>query len=111
MKNRRKFKRFYKNFEIIYSTKFTQGIKSTSTNISASGMCILSENRYEIETVIQAEFSIPVLDKNIITAGAIVWNNNFFIDNREFYQHGIKFLDINKADQNSIEKYITEMRS
>ncbi|MBN1412649.1 MAG: PilZ domain-containing protein [Spirochaetales bacterium] len=84
--------------------------KSTTRDISAGGICLITERPLPIGTILNLIFYLGGRNSTPIHAkGEIVWTEKFEIGSQVGYDNGIKFTRISNEDRETITSYINKM--
>lgn len=76
-------------------------------NVSGGGLCLLTNSNLTDGQIIQVEFGLPSEGATIIAAGEVVWISPLDEKDVKFkYQFGIKFIEIDKDRQKTINKFV-----
>ncbi|MFC1703897.1 ATP-binding protein [Candidatus Omnitrophota bacterium] len=106
----RRFKRvpFLSTIEIL-SPKDKSGVSNT-VNISAGGICFLSETVLETDTRVKVKFLLPKTKKYITVTSRVAWIKK--LKNApgkvtERYSVGLEFINLNSQDRDFIDNELT----
>ena len=108
MQEKRKYKRKKITIDVDYDiSKDQKWFDSTSLDISAGGMCLVSREPLQVDSSVKLKFIIPDSDKPLFVTGVVIWNEKFLKkNNNTSYYNGIKFTRIDAEDRAFINKYV-----
>ena len=111
-KERRKYARLKAAVEVKYLVIGKPGaIQTSSKNISAGGLCILTEEQLASETPLQLEIKLPDVKDCIRSLGRVIWQKRFEAAGespRVYFNTGIEFTGISDFDRFNLNRYVTE---
>ena len=112
---RRKFVRLSINVEIDYSLLDEQPPDpktTTSRNISAGGICMMVDEKLELNSVITLYIKLPEDHPEINAKGKVVWVKPFQMasDKKPRFDAGIEFIEISDDDKSQIKKYVFSLK-
>ena len=109
---RRKYVRLQASVEVKYTVIGKPGtIKVSSENISAGGLCIITEEELAADTPLQLEIAIPDLKDPIHALARVVWQQKFEATAKQpkaYFNTGIEFTGISDFDRFNINRYVME---
>ena len=109
-KEKRRFPRHYAVVADYKLINTEEPIKACQVkNISAAGICIIIYESTEPGMRVEIKVYLPGNPFPIIAKGSVVWIKEYNIESesRGRFNVGIEFLDIDKMDQQKIERYIS----
>jgi len=80
-------------------------------NVSIGGLCLLSEKKYAIDTILDLFFPLSqrtqsiLFQKSVKALCVVVWNKQI---SEHYHAHGMKFIKMSKQDELVLLKYISE---
>lgn len=112
MKERRKAERL-DDFKQVIITIISGGknlpkgekITNYTENISVAGAKIRANILLPVDTILQIDFTLETLEKQITALGKVKWIKVFFED--AWYEAGVEFVDTPKEAIKKIEDYIS----
>lgn len=112
VKERRKYLRLQAVVEVNYKIIGKPGtVEVSSKNISAGGLCVVTDNELSSDTPLQLEIKIPDLKAPIQAIGRIVWQNKIATGNTKSvgqFETGIEFTGISDFDRFNINRYVQD---
>lgn len=108
MDERRNYIRIDRSMSVGYRVvKHVLGSGARSRNISAGGICLPMQQRFEVGVML--ELTIDIAEINTISAiGQVVWTK--FRDDIHFpFELGIKFIKIARADREKLIAHISKL--
>ena len=110
---RRKYARLQESVEVRYTVIGKPGtVNAFSKNLSAGGLCIVTEEKLVAETPLQLEIKIPDLKSLIIALGRVVWQQESKtitdLHSKRRFDTGIEFTGISDFDRFNINRYVME---
>jgi len=109
MEEKRKFVRLNVNVEVRWRKlqEDASMIVGKNSDISANGICLLVEERFEPQDKLQLELELPN-QKIVKSVGNVVWVNQFGIvgSQDQRYSMGIEFIEISDEDKQELEKFV-----
>ncbi|MBL7130434.1 MAG: PilZ domain-containing protein [Candidatus Omnitrophica bacterium] len=110
MQDRRKFVRLNAAVEVDYivlDSESQQREHTATKNISAGGICLIAHEQLRAGDILSLTFSLPNNESPIIVKGKVVWIKSFKVaSEKESYDVGIEFIDINEVNRERIDKYV-----
>ena len=110
-KEKRQYVRIYNEFDVKISNEKSEDLfedvninKIKSINISANGILIKTDEKFEINTKLKIKFLKPDTFEFFTTAAEVVRMSE---NDDNTYSVGIKFVDISKEDLDKLNYYIT----
>ncbi len=109
---RRKFPRIEKEIIVRYKILSTpeKQLDGETKNISAGGVCLVTRERMEPETVVAMEIRFPQMNKPIVTTSRVIWCSESKLGpspaGHTRFDNGIEFTQISEADRQQIAKYV-----
>jgi len=109
---RRKFVRLNINVEINYSIIPHEEQQETGTkNISAGGICMVSDKPLSIGDTLQLEIKLPEDPPSIQVKGKAVWVKQFIAtEKHESFDIGVEFINISEENRKRINKYVFSLK-
>jgi c-di-GMP-binding flagellar brake protein YcgR len=83
-----------------------KGIGSSTKDISAGGICLVSKELFEVDNIMEFRFVIPDTEKAIQITGKVMWIEKSSVHTDRFYYSGIEFMDIDDIDRDLIAKFV-----
>ncbi len=109
---KRKYPRLKAAVDVKYTVIGKPGeIKVFSQDISAGGLCIITEEQLVADTPLQLKIRIPDLKDPIAALARVVWQQKGEAGGeraKEYFKTGIEFTGISDFDRFNINRYITE---
>lgn len=112
---RRKFIRFDLDsnvkFKIFDDKNINENIKGKAKNLSAEGVCIVTEKEIPRNKDIELDISLPGRKKPIRIHGRVLWTHKIKSVSEKIKDHfeaGIKLYTVDKDDENTLLKYYCE---
>lgn len=84
-------------------------LNSHSKNISATGICIVTKERFESGTNLGMNFFLPDYDEPIYAIGKVVWIKEIKLSDSSAgtaFDAGVRFLKIKPDDRDKINQYV-----
>lgn len=112
--NRRRFIRFDLDTNIkfrFFDNIIEESIKGKAKNLSAEGVCIVTEKDIPLDKDIELDISLPGKKRAIRVSGRIVWIHKIKSMNKELpdrHEAGIKLYTVDKDDENTLLRYYCE---
>lgn len=109
---RRKFPRIEMEIIVRYKILSTpeKELDAETKNISGGGVCLVTRERLELETVVAMEIKFPQVNKPILTTSRVVWCSESKLGpspaGHMRFDNGIEFTQISEADRQQIIKYV-----
>ena len=92
---KRKHKRLYITVDVEFDISTHQEwVASSAKNFSTEGMCLLTKEYIPVGSLLLIKFRVPDCDTLIDVTGEVVWNGDYSISNEQYYENGIKFIEI-----------------
>lgn len=115
IEERRQFIRLNINVDIKYSLmpQPTNKTKSSKTrNISAGGICIMTEEAFRAGDMLKLELTLPQDPPTVYAVGRVSWIKTFTIipEQKERYDVGVEFVEISDPDREKVRKYVFSLR-
>ena len=111
-KERRNYARLKATVEVKYLVIGKPGtIQVSSKNISAGGLCIVTEEQLTAETPLQLKIKLPDIKDPIRALGKAVWQKKFEAageNPRVYFDTGIEFTGISDFDRFNLNRYVME---
>ncbi len=110
---RRRFARFDLGASVKYRffDNIDDNMKGKAKNLSAEGVCIVTERELARERDIELDISLPGKKRPVRVKGKIAWTHEIKGVDKSFparYEAGIKLYTVDKNDENSLLKYYCE---
>ena len=112
---RRRFIRFDLDtnikFRIFDDLHIEENIKTKAKNLSAEGVCIVTEKNFPVNKNIELEISLPGRKRPVKVRGKIIWSQKIKGGGKgikDHYESGIRLFMIDKDDETSLLKYYCE---
>lgn len=112
---RRRFIRFDLDtnikFKFFESIDIGESIKGKSKNLSAEGVCIVTEKEIPRNKNIELDISLPGKKRPVKIHGKVMWTHKIkSVDKKlpSHYEAGIKLYTVDKDDENSLLRYYCE---
>ncbi|MBN2444793.1 MAG: PilZ domain-containing protein [Spirochaetales bacterium] len=106
---KRKLRRFYYTLDVEFDiSTHQQWIVSSAKNFSMEGMCLLTKEHIPMNSLLLIKFNIPESNKMIQLTGEVVWNSDHMMSGEQYYENGIKFIEIMSQYKELIEDYLKE---
>ena len=111
---RRRFPRLNVSVDIEYSIlkkESLHGNESITKNISAGGICLIVYEDVKVGSLLDLKINISEINYSINVKGKVIWSSSFSIgsDQRDRYDLGIEFTDINETDRQKISQYVFKL--
>ena len=109
---RRKFPRIEKEIIVRYKILSTpeEQLDAKTKNISGGGVCLVTREKMNMETVVAMEIRFPQMNKPIVTTARVVWCSESKLGPNPAghirFDNGIEFTQISEADREQIIKYV-----
>ncbi len=110
-KERRKYNRFKKALDVIYTIakKMNLHSKGCTIDISEGGMKLLLDEKLSAGTIMELKISTPASPQDIELEGEVVWceeDSRKEASGKRYFHHGIKFLAVNEPSGKLFCDYI-----
>ncbi|MBN1411964.1 MAG: PilZ domain-containing protein [Spirochaetales bacterium] len=101
-------KRRYLRLDCLFKVEFenienSQQIESLAKNISAGGICVITNEPLPKSTVLFLRFHFPEKPQPFSLKGCVVWSKKVEESTEPGYENGIQFLEVNEEIKQSIE--------
>lgn len=111
--DRRKFIRFDfdANIKFRFFDRIDESVKGKAKNLSAEGVCIVTEKEIPGDKDVELDISLPGKKKAVRVHGTVVWTHRIKNQDKKAsarFETGIKLYTIDKDDENSLLKYYCE---
>ncbi len=111
-KERRQYLRLKATVAINYTVIGKPGtVQVSSKNISARGLCIVTEEQLAAETPLQLEIRLPDAKDPIRALARVVWQKKFEAAGESpkvYFDTGMEFTGISDFDRFNLNRYVTE---
>lgn len=117
MKDKRDSRRRFIRFDLDTNIKFRffdnidESIKGKAKNLSAEGVCIVTEKEIPLDKDIELDISLPGKKRAIRVRGRIVWIHKIKSMDKglaDRHEAGIKLYTADKDDENTLLRYYCE---
>ena len=119
MKYKRQERRRFIRFDLDTSVKFRffdginvgDNIKGKAKNLSAEGVCVVTEREVPRDKDVELDVSLPGKKKAVRVHGKVMWVHRVKAPGKKFpdrYEAGVKLYTIDKDDENTLLKYYCE---
>ena len=120
MRYKRAERRRFIRFDLDANVKFKffddinimdENIKGKAKNLSAEGVCIVTEKEIPKNKNIELDIFLPGRKKSVIIHGKVIWTHKIKSVEKKLpdhYEAGIKLYTIDKDDENALLKYYCE---
>jgi hypothetical protein len=106
-KEKRKNERLYITLDVEFDISTHQHwVTSSSKNISINGICLLTKEHLPVGTLLFIKFYIPDIDTLIDVTGEVIWHGEHSLSDEQYYENGIKFIEIKSSYKELISKFI-----
>ncbi|MDD3375482.1 MAG: PilZ domain-containing protein [Candidatus Omnitrophica bacterium] len=107
--NNREFVRVPDSLDIVYEIEASGKKKKTATkNISEQGICFFSEEKFDLDSVVEVSLSFERLEFSFTSKAVVRWVKEV-VKNRR-YEIGVKFVDISEIEARKLVNYIVSMK-
>ncbi|MBN1697475.1 MAG: PilZ domain-containing protein [Spirochaetales bacterium] len=107
VKDKRRYRRRFISLNVAYDMSPEQRwLESTTRDIGAGGICLITTSPIEVGKVVDIKFHIPDEQKPVKVSGKIVWNEEYKEGGGGKFYNGIQFIRIDEADRDLIGKYV-----
>lgn len=111
-KDRRKYARLKATAKVKYIVIGKPGtIQVSSVNISAGGLCIVTEEQLALETPLQLGIKLPDIKDPIRALAKVVWQKEFVAAGKSpkvYFETGIEFTGTSDFDRFNLKRFVTE---
>jgi len=79
-----------------------------TTNISSGGICLILYEELKTGAILELNIYLPDNQPIIKAKGKVVWIRPFNVskDEKERFDSGIEFMDVNETDRKRIDNYV-----
>ncbi len=106
MDERRKAERINLKIDVEYDmSEYQKWVEAQTTNLSESGICIISSKEIPVDSQLQLKFELPETYMVLNVSGEVLWNEFSLNDN--YYICGIEFKNVTEENRRIIQKYIS----
>lgn len=110
---RRRFMRFDldTNVKFRFFDNIDENIKGKAKNLSAEGVCIVTEKEIPKDRDIELDISLPGRKGPVRVRGKVIWTHKIKRVDKilpDRYEAGIKLYTVDKDDENTLLKYYYE---
>ncbi|MBL7071614.1 MAG: PilZ domain-containing protein [Candidatus Omnitrophica bacterium] len=110
---RRRFVRFDLNANVKFRffDNIDEGIKGKAKDLSAEGVCIVTETELPIDKDIEIDISFPGRKRPVRVRGKTAWVYEIKRPDKKktgHFEAGIKLYTVDKGDENTLLKYYCE---
>jgi len=108
---RRQFPRLVASANVEYTLvkeKLLPENKSILKNISSGGICLIVYEKVAIGSHLSLKIYLSDINREITATGKVIWSSPFSIssDNRQRYDLGIEFVEIDESDRQQLSQHI-----
>lgn len=109
---RRKFPRIVREIIVRYKILSTpeKQLDAETKNISGGGVCLVTREKMELETVVAMEIKFPHMNRAILTTAQVIWCSESKLGpspaGHTKFDNGIEFMQISETDRQQIIKYV-----
>ena len=110
---RRRFIRFDldTNVKFKYFDNIDENIRCKSKNLSAEGVCIVTDREMPRDKDVELDISLPGRKRPVRIRGKILWTHKIKSADKkkqDHYEAGIKLYTVDKDDENTLLRYYCE---
>ena len=109
MREKRRFSRLPVITDVrcsITSTCGEESITGSSRDLSAGGIGVVLQTRYDIGSMLEMNFHLPNTPQKMNLHGRISWVDEFAVGPDKAFDTGIEFLDIDSEDLRMIDESV-----
>lgn len=107
LEEKRKNQRLYITLDVEFDISSHQHWEASSVkNISVDGICLLTREHLPVGSLLYIKFYIPDFETIIDVTGEVMWHGEHSISDEQYYENGIKFIEIKSSYRELISTYI-----